>query len=220
MMITDRAPGSRSGRADPGRADDSALAFEPLVTRARTGLHFGLAWAVADGVIDAHGGRLWAEPIGAGVRLHMLLPQGALQAAAAPGREDHGLPILVVDDERLVRFSIVRVLESAGYEVLTADQGGEALQTLAREPVSLVLLDMNLPDMTGEACLRTIRESRPRIPVIGMSGMTIGPDHPLRNAQGVRTLEKPFLSAELLALVETMVMQAGKADARVIDTLS
>ncbi|MEZ5660101.1 MAG: response regulator [Burkholderiaceae bacterium] len=220
VMISDRAPGSGPGRAASGRADDSALAFEPLVTPARTGLHFGLAWAVADGVIAAHDGRLWAEPIGLGVRLHMLLPQGAQRAAATPRREDHGLPILVVDDERLVRFSIVRVLESAGYEVLTADRAGEALQILAREPVSLVLLDMNLPDMTGEACLRAIRESRPQMPVIGMSGMTIGPDHPLRNEKGVRTLEKPFLSAELLALVETMMMQAGKADARVIDTLS
>ncbi|MCC6409388.1 MAG: sigma-54-dependent Fis family transcriptional regulator [Planctomycetes bacterium] len=74
--------------------------------------------------------------------------------------------ILVVDDERMVRWGLRQALEKAGYLVEEASTGAEALEVFGRETPDMVLLDYKLPDRTGLEVMRTMRKSAPRVPVL------------------------------------------------------
>jgi DNA-binding NtrC family response regulator len=77
--------------------------------------------------------------------------------------------ILVVDDESLIRWSLHERLKAAGYAVLEAESGPEALDVVSKEPVSLVLLDLSLPGLNGLAVLERVKKERPSCPVILMT---------------------------------------------------
>jgi len=79
--------------------------------------------------------------------------------------------ILVVDDQREILDLTTMVLAGAGYEVRTAQSGGEALNHVGREAVDLVLLDINMPEMDGWETLRLLRadEELERLPVVMFS---------------------------------------------------
>lgn len=117
--------------------------------------------------------------------------------------------ILVVDDERNVRASTQKVLEYAGYRVLTAEEGAQGLALLERHhaDIALVLLDLSMPGMTGEETLGAIRRHFPGIPVVLCSGS----DEPLDFEQFDPVpgfLDKPFNSASLLAIVRATLNQS------------
>jgi len=77
--------------------------------------------------------------------------------------------ILIVEDEKLVRWSLMERLKKEGYEVFEAENGGEGLQLLNEEMIDLVVLDYRLPDMTGLDILRKTIVDRPETPVILMT---------------------------------------------------
>ena len=74
--------------------------------------------------------------------------------------------ILVVDDERMIRVGLKRLLESEGYEVRFANNGEQALEELSRARPDLVLLDLMMPVMNGFATLQELREIDPLLPII------------------------------------------------------
>jgi signal transduction histidine kinase len=78
--------------------------------------------------------------------------------------------VLVVDDEKVVRDGCQRVLTGKGYDVLTAENGATAMDTLGRETVDLILLDLKMPGMSGEEVLERTCEAHPDIPVIIITG--------------------------------------------------
>jgi CheY-like chemotaxis protein len=90
---------------------------------------------------------------------------GRLPMANAPKHE-----ILVVDDEAALRQSLGLVLQSAGYEVSTATNGFDALLQLKRRLPTIVLSDLNMPQMSGFEFLSVVRRRFPQISVIAMSG--------------------------------------------------
>lgn len=77
--------------------------------------------------------------------------------------------ILIVDDERSLRFTLGEFLRDAGYEVKTADDAASARRILDKGPVDVVLTDIVMPRVTGMELLRTIREAAPRVQVIIMT---------------------------------------------------
>ena len=77
--------------------------------------------------------------------------------------------ILVVDDEKLIRWSLEQTLRKAGYEVETAETGTAAVGVLRREAPDLVLLDLKLPDIDGIQVLRQFKEGQPDIQVVIMT---------------------------------------------------
>lgn len=77
--------------------------------------------------------------------------------------------ILVVDDEKLIRWSLREKLTAEGYAVLEAETGPEALEVVTRETVSLVLLDLSLPGLNGLDVLERVKKDRPSCPVILMT---------------------------------------------------
>ena len=74
--------------------------------------------------------------------------------------------VLIIDDERLVRWSLAQKLRSWGYEVAEAESGKTGLSALAAEGPDLVLLDVKLPDAKGTDVLEDLRKSWPDLPVI------------------------------------------------------
>lgn len=116
--------------------------------------------------------------------------------------------ILVVDDEEYVRKLLQRTLEGAGYGVVTATNGREALDKLTQSNVSLVLLDVRMPELDGFATLKLMRRQS-EIQVIMLTGM-----HDvtaLDNALGLGAddyVGKPFRTAELLARVKAKLRRA------------
>ncbi|MBI4283710.1 MAG: response regulator [Chloroflexi bacterium] len=116
--------------------------------------------------------------------------------------------ILVVDDEEHVRHLLQRILEEAGYGVVMAATGDEALDKLPQTNVSLVLLDIRMPGRDGFQTLNVIREQSD-IPVIMLTGIEEAAS--VRNALTLGAddyIKKPFGARELLARIEAKLRRA------------
>jgi len=114
-------------------------------------------------------------------------------------REPH---VLVVDDEKMIRDLLRRLLEREGYRVVTASEGGEGLDHVAHGPPDVVLLDLKMAGMSGVEFLRRFREEHADIPVLVVTGY---PDSDLM-AQAMRygpvtLLPKPVEQEQLLRSV-------------------
>lgn len=113
--------------------------------------------------------------------------------------------ILVVDDEETVRKFVRKVLERAGYPLLAASSGEEALRTLQTATPDVLLIDIVMPGMSGLALAARAHQLLPTVPVIFMSGFA---DEYAQELSGSVCLSKPFTPSELLAAVRDI------ADAR------
>ena len=117
--------------------------------------------------------------------------------------------ILVVDDEENVREFTRRILEEAGYEVVTVANGREALDKVNLGNVNLVLLDIRMPELDGFATLKLMRQ-KSKIPVIMLTG--IRDIAALDDALGLGAddyVMKPFSSGELLARVKVKLRRSN-----------
>ncbi|PIE24308.1 MAG: response regulator [Planctomycetota bacterium] len=121
----------------------------------------------------------------------------------------HPTKVLVVDDEEEVRAVLVAMLRRAGHEVHEAGNGKEALTQLEGSDFDCVLTDLVMPEMEGLEFIRSFREKFPETKLIAMSGVAAGPTY-LQAAErfGVNaTLQKPFRSAELIKLIDSLAGQ-------------
>jgi PAS domain S-box-containing protein len=189
--------------------------FEPFFTTKGVGKGTGLGLAVVYGVAKAHGG--WVEVAsapGAGSRFDVYLPcgggAGAKGSASREAREDvargNGETVLVADDEVAVRELAKTALELAGYRVLLAVDGADAVEVFrgAKDQVRLVVLDASMPRMSGRQAFEAIRQLSPHVPVLFASGYHGGgllPD----SAPGTRLLNKPYIPSQLAAAVRDML---------------
>jgi len=117
--------------------------------------------------------------------------------------------IVVVDDERKIRELVRSYLEREGYSVLIADTGELALETVERVHPDLLVLDLMLPDLSGEEVARTIR-AHSDIPVIMLTAKATEDDR----VNGLRLgaddyLTKPFSPRELVARVEAVLRRSA-----------
>ena len=110
--------------------------------------------------------------------------------------------VLVVDDERGIRKLLHEILESAGYEVLEAANGKEAMRLVKNHEVDVVLTDIVMPEQEGIETVRALRTEYPQIRIIVMSGAFDGQYLKVAKMLGAHaTLEKPILSHQLLQTV-------------------
>jgi DNA-binding NtrC family response regulator len=111
--------------------------------------------------------------------------------------------VLVVDDEPVMRGMLEKTLTKEGHSVYLASSAEEALEMLERNPVNIVLSDLSMPGMDGFALLKTLKESRPELPVIVMTAYAdiySVKDALLKGAEDYIT--KPFKSMEICMIVE------------------
>lgn len=118
--------------------------------------------------------------------------------------------ILIVDDTEAVRESISAVLKKAGYDVVEAADGEQALETLKSQSFDLAIVDIWMPKMNGLSLLQELRGQRSDIPIIIVSGG--GPGAPLERSAAladiygaVEVLFKPFEDFELLDAVKEIL---------------
>jgi signal transduction histidine kinase/CheY-like chemotaxis protein len=184
--------------------------FEPFFTTKEVGKGTGLGLALVYGVVRQHKGaiHLYSE-VGMGTTFKLYLPPGDGKAeedhVEEASSELHGNEtILVAEDDPMVRNLSVRTLERAGYTVLAASDGEEALRIFEehRSAISLVMLDAIMPKLTGHEVHRRIKETSPGTKVVCCTGYdreTARSDCLVR--ENVPLIQKPFTARTLLSTV-------------------
>ena len=120
--------------------------------------------------------------------------------------------VLIVEDDELVLDAMTRMLVREGYLVLTAASGHDAISLMHTplQPINVVVLDVNLPDVSGLDLCARIRELHPAMPVVACTGSTDPLDVAELLRMGVRhCFHKPVQMADLLASVEAALPCAG-----------
>jgi len=113
--------------------------------------------------------------------------------------------ILIVEDEEVLTDSLQDILEGEGHQVLTAQNGMDALDTLAHEQLDLVLLDLMLPLVDGLTVLQTLRRDAPSTPVLVVTSCG---REALKGQPVQGFLRKPFSLQALLDAVKSVLPQA------------
>jgi PAS domain S-box-containing protein len=198
-------------RDDGAGMDDETRAhlFEPYRTTKPVGRGHGLGLAVVHGIVTAAGGEVRVESApGRGAVFEVLLPNvdAAPAAAAMPAPAPGGGSerVLLVDDEPAVRRAARRLLQSLGYQVVTASDGEEALAALRADPAAFDVLvtDQTMPRLTGADLARAALALRPDLPVVLCTGYSEAVDEAAARALGARAfVAKPFDRASLGAAV-------------------
>lgn len=213
MTVTDNG----KGMSDELRA----RAFEPFYST-KTGGH-GLGLSICKRIVEHHGGTIAIEAeagVGTTVRVELPLTEGATPSAETNG---HGTPetgtgevVLVVDDEDAVRQLACTCIEKAGYSVVSAPGGAEAIRLLVADPegFAAVVLDWSMPLVNGEQVLAAMAQKGIRVPVVLSSG------HSERDARArsdanfaiAAFLKKPYTRRELVGAVATAVKNRARPE--------
>lgn len=129
--------------------------------------------------------------------------------------------ILYVEDDAHLRGDVIAVLARAGFEVLGASNGREALDLCLRAPPDLVITDLVMPEMDGIELIRTLRKTLPWLPVIAVSGglsTSARSARPILNAAkalgAAAVLPKPFRAHDLCRAIERVLARGGDASPR------
>ncbi len=188
--------------------------FEPFFTTKPVGKGTGLGLSTVYSILKSHDGfAVVQSEVGAGTSFQIFLPVTAKPAEVrsdAPHlqvRAGAGELVLVVDDEAFILEATQATLEDAGYRVLTAASGQDALDVCAAHPgeVAAVITDLVMPEMSGLATIRALRSAYPHLPIIAASGVADGQAQEALDAGARRFLSKPFTAEALCAALDEML---------------
>ncbi len=192
-----------------------AKIFEPFFTTKGPGKGTGLGLASVYGTVKSHGGSIecYSEP-GHGTTMKIYLPvledRGKIKKAEMAEKSDRTFPlnitgtVLVVDDEELVRGMAEQILRSQGLEVLTAGDGEEALHIFRawHREISLVVLDMIMPKMSGREVFLEMKKIDPGVRVVLSSGFSEeGEVNEIMNLGLKGFVQKPYSIKSLMAAI-------------------
>jgi two-component system NtrC family sensor kinase len=185
--------------------------FNPFFTTKPVGEGTGLGLSISDGIVREHAGRIRAESVlGRGaafvVELPYVAPPGAIESSDAGAQAAPALPrhLLVVDDEPSIRGAVTAYLRSLGHAVDAVGSGREALALVAQRRYDGVLLDLRMPDMSGDTFFGELSRRAPLVAerVVFLTGDTQSESaRGFLESTGRPTISKPFLLDELAAVL-------------------
>jgi two-component system, cell cycle sensor histidine kinase and response regulator CckA len=189
--------------------------FEPFYTTKGVGSGIGLGLAIVYGVVQSHHGLILCESNrDAGTTFRVYLPalEGDRAAPAKEGRKKGDYrgaeTILIVDDEADILDIAQSTLDQFGYTVLTARNGEEAVETYSRQgnQIDLVILDLGMPGMGGEKCLRELLRINPSVTVLIASGYAATQTvHNILEAGATGFMAKPYRLEDMLKKVRDLL---------------
>ncbi len=191
-------------------ADLLGKIFDPFFSTKFTGRGLGLA--AAKGIVENHNGCITVESPSNQVTFQFLLPRAIsdyelMKSDRKSSENALNLKVLVVDDEPQVLSITKNLLEHQGCKVLSADKGLEALEVIERHKgdLDLVILDIQMPDMTGDKVYSRLKDIKPTLKVLISSGyeeytalkdISLDPND--------RFIKKPFRMSELMLKIKEL----------------
>jgi PAS domain S-box-containing protein len=186
--------------------------FEPFFTTdSATGTGLGLAMAY--GVVKQAGGKIsLRSEVGEGTTVLIELPAAEPSDTAAEGtqrspRTGDGRTVIVVEDDDDIRDLVTLMLRRSGYNVLAASPQSAVDLAMTRDsPIDVLLTDVVMPEVSGLELARRVREARPAMPILFMSGHTGGAlaDDAFQ-APATALIRKPFAASALLAALDQLL---------------
>ncbi len=196
-----------------------ARIFEPFYTTKETGQGTGLGLAVVFGIVQAHDGWIeCASAPGQGTTFDVYLPkyrgeipQHGATPLPTPSPLGQGERILIAEDEPMIRTLAGTILKQLGYTVTVTEDGAEAVRAFrtAALPFDLIVLDLQMPNLSWMDALRQIRGLDPKVPAILASGYSA--DRIEANGDHVTLLDKPYSLASLGKAVRQCLDSREKA---------
>jgi PAS domain S-box-containing protein len=189
--------------------------FDPFFTTKEVGKGTGLGLSTAQGIISSHGGFLGVSTnLGEGSTFTIHLPARPEQPAAVVIPEETGPPhgngelILVVDDDASVVSITKQTLEVFGYEVLTAEDGAQAIGVFSRRhaDIALVVTDMAMPVIDGAALIAALNRMAPDVRILATTGNPSAASMSKIARTGVtHILTKPYTAEQLLVTLSEVL---------------
>ncbi len=207
-------------------ADTRNRIFEPYFTTKREGAGFGIGLSTVRDLVKLHGGRITLDTApDRGSTFRVYFPAVDVQAFATTGermpatespyRTDRPISILLVDDEQLLRRSFGRLLRQHGFQVTEAAGGSEALELYASGNQDLVILDLDMPLMSGEATQVELLRRSPGARIMFASGHADPHRERIVRERGARAfLQKPYEIEVLVATIHEVMRPAPFGDER------
>ncbi len=192
--------------------------FEPFFTTKREGAGFGIGLSTVRDLVKLHGGRIKLETLrGKGSTFRLYFPAVDVQSFATTGerapltvpqRSDRPISILLVDDEQLLRRSFGRLLRQHGFQVTEAAGGAEALTLYAAAEHDLVILDLDMPGMSGETTQVELQRRYPNARIMFASGHADPQREVVVRERGARAfLQKPYEIDVLVSTIHQIMRQ-------------
>lgn len=212
-------PHVRLSVEDTGTGMDEATrrrAFDPFFTTKDQGKGTGLGLSTVYGIVRQSDGNVLLDSTpGSGTTVRVYLrrveerPGSAAPVLPARPPQEAGGVVLVVEDEALVRDLVCRTLRRAGYTVLLAENGEEALRVSGAfpDPIDLMVTDVIMPRMGGRELADRITGFRPDLPILFVSGYASeANDASVMRSAGAGYLQKPFTPSTLLERVRELLI--------------
>lgn len=190
--------------------------FDPFFTTKKVGQGTGLGLATVYGIIRQHEGMIHVySEVGHGTTFHIYLPVSTVETPQIiPDSQDQPRPrggnetILVAEDEDLLRNLAQRILQNAGYTVLTASDGEEAMELYRtnRERIDLLLLDMVMPRASGIQVYEYVARENPKARFIFSTGYSFTTlDRGILPKEDIPFIQKPYSPMTLLKVVRDVL---------------
>lgn len=197
--------------------DVLSQAIEPFFTTKGRGRGTGLGLSVSYGIVQQHRGHMVIESaVGSGTTVRVCLPSMSVtpsrvsrpahvQPASRTLGVPHRGPALVVEDDPPIRGLVATLLAELGIEARTAASGAQALEVLSSDEagIRIVITDVAMPGMSGLVLARRVREIRPDVPVLFMSGCSDAALEQYGLTDDDVLLRKPFTLQDLMSGIET-----------------
>jgi CheY-like chemotaxis protein len=187
--------------------------FEPFFTTKEMGKGTGLGLASVYGCVKQHNGYIAVDSqVGKGTQFNLYFPIAGSSEPVSGQKSEilvHGKgTLLVVDDEPVFHEILTKIFTGLGYGVHCCAGGAEAVEYYREHAsgIAVVILDMNMPKMSGLQCFRHLKEINPGARVIVASGYGDNSDREAMQKQGVRAfIQKPYKAVELSMKIAELI---------------